>query len=149
MSDTIVVGTDGSETAQQAVAEAVRVGKALDAQVHVVVAYHPLTGAKITGAPAAAAKVWAPSPDDEARSIADQAAAAVRVGGLDCKTHVLEDDPADALLEVAADAGATLIVVGSKGMTGARRLLGSVPNKLSHHAQCNLLIVATHKSGDA
>ena len=55
-----------------------------------------------------------------------------------------QGDPADAILDVAEEQGADLIVVGNKGMTGAKRfLLGSVPNKVSHHAPCSVLIVRT------
>ena len=51
-------------------------------------------------------------------------------------------DAADAILDVAEEQGSDLIVVGNKGMTGATRfLLGSVPNKVSHHAPCSVLIV--------
>ena len=50
----------------------------------------------------------------------------------------------DALLGVATEVSASMIVVGSKGMHGAKRLvLGSVPNKVSHNACCNVLIVST------
>jgi len=60
------------------------------------------------------------------------------------KTYAREGDPADAILDVAEEVGADLIVVGNKGMTGARRfLLGSVPNKVSHHASTSVIIVRT------
>jgi nucleotide-binding universal stress UspA family protein len=147
MSDTIVVGTDGSETAQQAVSEAVRLAKALEGELHIVTAYKPLRGARVTGAPEGAAKVWAPLPDHMAQPILDQALAGVRIAGLEPTGHLVDADPADALIEVAVNVDATLLIVGNQGMTGAKRLLGSVPNKLSHNAPCNLLIVATHKRG--
>jgi nucleotide-binding universal stress UspA family protein len=68
----------------------------------------------------------------------------VRDAGLDVETFAREGDPADAILDVAEERDADLIVVGNKGMTGARRfLLGSVPNKVSHHAPCSVLIVRT------
>jgi nucleotide-binding universal stress UspA family protein len=144
MDDSIVVGTDGSETAKQAVAEAVRLAKALGAQVHVVSAYEPLRGARVTGAPEGAAAVWHPLPDAQVESILSQAVAGVRLAGLEVTSHAVRRDPADALVEVADEVKATMIVVGSKGMHGARRLaLGNVPNKVSHHARCNVLIVAT------
>jgi nucleotide-binding universal stress UspA family protein len=144
MADSIVVGTDGSETAQQAVAEAVRLAKALDAQIHVVSAFEPMHGAKISGAPTGAAKVWAVHPDDAVEGILSQATAGVRMAGVEVTPHAVQRDPADALLQVADEVGASMIVVGSKGMHGARRLaLGNVPNKVSHHARCNVLIVAT------
>ncbi len=148
MDDSIVVGTDGSDTAKQAVAEAVRFAKALGAPVHVVSAFEPLRGAHVHGAPEGAAKVWAPLPDDEVESILSQAAAGVRAAHVEVTTHAVRDDPADALIGVANEVGATMIVVGSKGMHGARRLaLGNVPNKVSHRARCNVLIVATEGAG--
>jgi nucleotide-binding universal stress UspA family protein len=143
MDDSIVVGTDGSETAKRAVTEAVRLAKALGAQVHVVSAYEPLR-ARVTGAPEGAAQVWQPLPDDKVESILDQAAAGIRLAGLEVTPHAVRKDPADALIQVANEVDATMIVVGSKGMHGARRLaLGNVPNKVSHQARCNVLIVAT------
>jgi nucleotide-binding universal stress UspA family protein len=57
------------------------------------------------------------------------------------------DDPADALMKVVEQTGADLLVVGNRGMTGARRfVLGSVPNKVSHHCPTNLLIVDTSEA---
>jgi nucleotide-binding universal stress UspA family protein len=146
MSESIVVGTDGSETAGRAVDEAIRLAKALHAPLHVVSAYEPLRGAHIKGAPEGAAKIWAPLPDSVVKSTVDQAAAKVRTSGIDVHAHAVERDPADALLTVADEVGASMIVVGSKGMHGARRLLGSVPNKVSHEAHCNVLIVATDRA---
>jgi nucleotide-binding universal stress UspA family protein len=143
MGDSIVVGTDGSETAKQAVSEAVRLAKALSAPVHVVSAYQPMH-ARVSGAPEGAAKVWQPLPDDEVERILTEAVAGVRLAGLEVTSHAIRKDPADALLHVADEVGASMIIVGSKGMHGARRLaLGNVPNKVSHHARCNVLIVAT------
>ena len=60
------------------------------------------------------------------------------------QTHAIEGEPAEAILDAAEKTEADLIVVGNKGMTGARRfLLGSVPNNVSHHAPCSVLIVRT------
>jgi nucleotide-binding universal stress UspA family protein len=144
MGDSIVVGTDGSETAQQAVAEAVRLALALRAALHIVSAFEPTRGAHVTGAPEGAAKVWAPRPDDRVEAILSEAAAGVRMAGVEVTTHAVREEPADALLNVAHQQDAGMIVVGSQGMHGARRLaLGNVPNKVSHHARCNVLIVAT------
>lgn len=143
MGEAIVVGTDGSETAKEAVKEAIRLAKAFDAEVHLVSAYKPLHGAHVAGAPAGAAQVWQPLPDSRVEAILQEAAAAVRLRDVAVKTHTSEDEPADALLSVASEVGANLIVVGNRGMQGARRVLGSVPNKVAHHAPCNVLIVAT------
>lgn len=143
MGESIVVGTDGSETAGRAVEEAVRLAKALDGEIHLVSAYEPLRGAHVTGAPEGAAKVFAPRPDSKVESTIEQAEASVRFAGVPVKTHTSQKDPADALIEVADEVGAHLIVVGSRGMHGARRVLGSVPNSVSHKAHCNVLIVNT------
>lgn len=143
MGEAIVVGTDGSETAKEAVNEAIRLAKAFGGELHVVSAYKPLRGAHVAGAPAGAAKVWQPLPDSRVEAILQEAAAAVRLRDVPVKTHLSEDEPADALLSVASDVDANLIVVGNRGMQGARRVLGSVPNKVAHHASCNVLIVAT------
>lgn len=60
------------------------------------------------------------------------------------QTFARVGDAADAILDVAEEQGSDLIVVGNKGMTGATRfLVGSVPNKVSHHAPCSVLIVRT------
>ena len=60
------------------------------------------------------------------------------------QTIARQGEPADAILDVAEEENADLIVVGNKGMTGAKRfLLGSVPNKVSHHAPSSVLIVRT------
>jgi nucleotide-binding universal stress UspA family protein len=63
--------------------------------------------------------------------------------GVESETHVWVGEPADALVQIAEDHGAQMIVVGNRGMTGARRVLGSVPNRVSHNSPCDVLIVTT------
>jgi nucleotide-binding universal stress UspA family protein len=63
--------------------------------------------------------------------------------GVESETHVWVGEPADALVQIAEDQGAQMIVVGNRGMTGARRAIGSVPNRVSHKAPCDVLIVTT------
>ena len=143
MYESIVVGTDGSETSKRAVAEAARLAEAMGSTVHVVSAFEPLRGARIVGAPEGAAKVWAVRPDARVQSIIEEAVAAIRLRKVEVKPHTVTGDPADALLEVAHEHDADLIVVGNQGMHGVGRVLGSVPNKVSHRAPCHVLIVAT------
>src|SRR5262249_61623305 len=73
-------------------------------------------------------------PREAVNLVLDAAAAKARAAGVgDVTTHPVEGDPADAILNVAEEVKADLIVVGNKGMTGARRyILGSVPNNVSH-----------------
>ena len=76
--------------------------------------------------------------------ILDRAAGQAERAGVEATTHARQGDPADALLDVAEETHADVLVVGNKGMTGAKRfLLGSVPNKVSHHAPCSVYIVRT------
>jgi nucleotide-binding universal stress UspA family protein len=117
--------------------------KAFDAELHLVSAYKPLRGAHVAGAPEGAAKVWQPLPYSRVEAILQEAEAAVRLSGVKARTHSSEEEPADALLSVASEVDARMIVVGNRGMQGARRVLGSVPNKVAHHADCNVLIVST------
>jgi nucleotide-binding universal stress UspA family protein len=143
MAESIVVGTDGSDRAGLVLEEAARLAKALGAELHIVSAFEPLH-ARVTGAPEGAAKVWAPLPDAQVEAILGEAQAVARERGVKATPHAVQRDPADALLEVADELKASLIVVGSKGMHGARRFaLGSVPNQVSHKARCNILIVNT------
>jgi nucleotide-binding universal stress UspA family protein len=63
--------------------------------------------------------------------------------GVQVATHAREGDPAELLMSIADEQHAQIIVVGNRGMAGARRVLGSVPNRLSHSARCDVLIVPT------
>ena len=58
-------------------------------------------------------------------------------------THAFPGDPVDTILHIAAEIDADLIVVGNKGMRGAGRVLGSVPNSIAHKAPCAVMIVST------
>lgn len=143
MYSSIVVGTDGSPTARRAVMEAIRLAGAVGAALHVVSAYEPLRGTRIVGAPEGAAKVWSVAPDAEVQRIVEEAIARARMDGVKARAHTLTGDPAAALLAIAEQEHADLIVVGSLGMHGVRRVLGSVPNKVSHNARCSVLIAST------
>jgi nucleotide-binding universal stress UspA family protein len=144
MTESIVVGTDGSDTATRAVSEAIRLATALGAELHVVSAFEPLRGSRLAGTPRADAEISAPLPDEHVETILGEAAAVIRARGLRCHTHAAQEDPAEAMLDLARRLGATMIVVGNKGMHGAGRfVLGNVPNRISHKADCNVLIVST------
>ena len=84
------------------------------------------------------------TPREDVDATLREAAAESEAAGVATETYARQGDPADAILDVAEERGADLIVVGNKGMTGAKRfLLGSVPNKVSHHAPCSVLIIRT------
>ncbi len=142
----IVVGTDGSETAGEAVRQAVDLAKLAGAQLSIVSAYAPVPKRRLQneqeGAPADVH--YEIGPREDVNLVLDAAAASAKKEGLEVQTHPVEGEPAEAILNVAEETDADLIVVGNKGMTGARRfLLGSVPNNVSHHAPCSVIIVRT------
>jgi nucleotide-binding universal stress UspA family protein len=142
MFETIVVGTDGSDTAAEAVRRAADVAKDSGATLHVVSAYRPLAGAHVEGGPEG--RDWSVGSDVKVETILRDTLDRLSDSSLQVKEHAPKGDPADAILSVAESEGADLIVVGNKGMTGARRfLLGSVPSKVAHHAPCTVMIVRT------
>ena len=146
MFDAIVVGTDGSETAQEAVRQAADLAARLGARLHVVSAYEPVPAARLReeAQQVPADLQWLINPREEVDATLHAATAVAREAGGEVASYARQGDPADAILDVAEEQGASLIVVGNKGMTGARRfLLGSVPNRVSHHAPCSVLIIRT------
>ena len=142
----IVVGTDGSCTARRAVQEAIDLARAVGAGLCLVSAYEPVPKARLReeARQTPSDLQWMVNPREEVDSTLDDAADVVRGAGLEVEVFAREGDPADAILDVAEERDADLIVVGNKGMTGAKRfLLGSVPNKVSHHAPCSVMIIRT------
>jgi nucleotide-binding universal stress UspA family protein len=142
----IVVGTDGSDTAKQAVREAIELARDVRASLDIVCAYEPVSNARLREERREVPEdmQWMVNPREDVSATLERAAEEVRAAGVEVQTFAREGDPADAILDVAEERGSDLIVVGNKGMTGAKRfLLGSVPNKVSHHAPCSVLIVRT------
>ena len=143
----IVVGTDGSETAAEAVRQATELAKLSGARLDIVSAFEPVPQRRVKAeAREAPGDVqYEISPREDVNLILDAATGEAKKAGIEeVQTHAREGEPADAILDVAEEINADLIVVGNKGMTGARRfLLGSVPNKVSHHAPCSVIIVRT------
>jgi len=141
-----VVGTDGSETATEAVATAIELAKLSDAKLEIVSAYEPIPQQRLKDESEGISGdlSHAVNPREDVQFILDKAAAEAKKEKVDVVTHPREGDPADAILDVAEENKADLVLVGNKGMTGAKRfLLGSVPNKISHHATCDVWIAKT------
>ncbi len=143
MFSTIVVGTDGSDTAALAVGMATDLARQNGAELHLVNAYRP-SSAGVAGGNAAAS-----GSDPVYRAVSKSASEsmlaemAAQTEGLTVKVHSESGPPAEAIVRAAEQVGADLIVVGSKGMRGARRVIGSVPNSVAHNAPCNVLIAKT------
>src|SRR5438128_469800 len=132
----IVVGTDGSPTATEAVGKAIELAKQGGSRLAVVSAYKPLSGAHISGAGSdAEAQRWQDGLSDaKVEAVLRDVTTTARSADVEVEVHRRKGDAADAILAVAKELDADLIVVGNQGMTGARRVLGSVPNKITHHA---------------
>jgi nucleotide-binding universal stress UspA family protein len=146
MIGSIVVGTDGSDTAKEAVRQATEFAKALDAKLHLVSAYEPIGEGRLREERQQVPDdmQWMVNPREDVDATLKDAGGSIEEAGVQVETYAREGDPADAILDVAEVQNADLIVVGNKGMTGAKRfLLGSVPNKVSHHAPCSVMIIRT------
>ena len=147
MFTSILIGTDGSETAHAALARAIELAAGLRGRLLIVSAYEPVSDPRVRGEQVMAPKdaQWAINPRDDVLALLTEARSEALDGGVaDVETFARVGDAADAIVDVAEEQSCDLIVVGNKGMTGAKRfLLGSVPNKVSHHAPCSVLIVRT------
>ena len=146
MFGSIVVGTDGSSTAAEAVRQATELASSLGAKVYLVSAYEPVPEGRLRDERQEVPEdlQWMVNPREDVEDTLKAGATSLEDQGVDVETLAREGDPADAILDVAEEKNADLIVVGNKGMTGAKRfLLGSVPNKVSHHAPCSVMIIRT------
>jgi len=143
----IVVGTDGSATAGRAVDKAGELAAALGVPLHVVMSYKLVPSSASLGAAAGGVSIDPVAANQgassHAESVVARAADGLREAGITVNPRVCAGEAADSLIAVAGEVGAQMIVVGNKGMLGARRVLGSVPNRVSHHAPCCVLIVQT------
>lgn len=139
----IAVGTDGTPTAEKAVEWAIDLAKRYDARLVVISSYQPVTEDRLRREAAAAPieTQWAINPTSDVEAILDRVATRARSEGLRVTTVASEGDPADVLCRFAGEERADIIVVGNKGMQ--RRLLGSVPNSVTHKAPCSVLVVKT------
>jgi nucleotide-binding universal stress UspA family protein len=141
----IVVGTDGSSRSRQAVASATDLARTHDASLHIVHAFRPTL--QVAGGSGDTMAGLAASTDAEveqgARERLEALAREIKRDGVSVATYCIGQSAAAAILSVADSQDADLIVVGNRGMTGARRVLGSVPNSVAHGARCAVLIVPT------
>jgi nucleotide-binding universal stress UspA family protein len=136
----VVVGTDGSPSAQAAVEEALDLARSEGARVHFVTAYPD---------PARLREHLATTGRDDpvdlrtvAENILLRAGRDAEEAGVQYETYDREDDPTEAILAVADEQAADLIVLGDRGLRGVSRfLLGSVSSKVSHHAKCSVMVV--------
>ena len=141
MLSTVAVGTDGSPTASDAVRMAVDVARRYEAKLVLLSAFKDSGSAAGTGADSSSEIDWASSGSARVREILARTEDELRRQGIDCTTRADEGDPAEVLVRLAEESGADLLVIGNKGMR--RRVLGSVPNTVTHQAPCSVFVVKT------
>jgi nucleotide-binding universal stress UspA family protein len=141
MVSTIAIAVDGSRTAAKAVEMAVDIARRFDARVVLLSALGDSTATSAGQAVDTVELDWASNPSARVRQILATTETKLRREGLECSSLVDEGDPGDVLVRLAEECGADLLVVGNKGMQ--RRILGSVPNTLTHKAGCSVLVVKT------
>ena len=133
MIKTVAVGTDGSETAAKAVSEAIELAERFGASLLVLSAFDGRSGGS--------SGEWQSNAAEHAERILADVEESAAERGIECRSAMEEGDPGDVLVRLAERHGADLLVVGNKGME--RRVLGSVPNTVTHKASCSVLVVKT------
>ena len=145
----IVVGIDGSSTANAALVHAAALAKRHEARLYIVHGYRSAVDLVALAVDPAGANLGAQAAAvdkdlrDEAGALLQQATREASAAGVDVEAIAIAGDAADALLDTAERIDADLIVVGNRGMSSARRFLGNVPNRVAHHASCSVMIVRT------
>jgi nucleotide-binding universal stress UspA family protein len=135
-----------SDTAKTAVRYAIDLARELGARLQIVSAYEPVPEQRLRDRRLQVPDdlQWAVSPRDDVLALLQAAAEDAKLAGVEAEIFARQGDAADAIIDVAEEQRSDLIVVGNRGMTGAKRfLLGSVPNRVSHHAPCSVLVVRT------
>jgi nucleotide-binding universal stress UspA family protein len=141
MKGPIVVGTDGSPSATTAVLEAIELAKAFDVKLHIISVFRPVPVAGADLPPEFAASVNSRSQVD---GILQDVSSRAKQAGVTTEVHAQTGDAANAIITLAEDLQAGLIVIGNKGLGSMRRfLLGNVPSKVVHHSPCSTHIVHT------
>jgi nucleotide-binding universal stress UspA family protein len=140
---TILTGVDNSDTAVAAAERAADLAAAIGARLHVISAYGQFEGETL----AVGSDQFELSNEDDAGARASGVAAGLRAArpGLEVTTAPAEGKPGEALVRVASEIDADLIVVGNKRVQGITRVFGSIASHVAAHASCDLYIVHTHQ----
>jgi nucleotide-binding universal stress UspA family protein len=143
MIETIAVGTDGSGTATKAVEYALDLAEKFGSRVVFISSYTPVSEDRIKREQrdAPADIQWAINPAEDVEAALREVEEMADGRGLKWTSEARQGDPADVLVELAEAHNADLLVIGNKGMQ--RRVLGSVPNSVTHKANCSVLVVKT------
>jgi nucleotide-binding universal stress UspA family protein len=134
----LAVGTDGSATAAEAVKAATEMARRYEAELVLMGVFQDAGGESGDDDPELQ---WASSPAARLREILNRTEQEVRRSGVECRTLTDEGEPGEVLVRLAESCQADVLVIGNKGMH--RRVLGSVPNTVTHRAPCSVFVVKT------
>jgi nucleotide-binding universal stress UspA family protein len=140
---TVAVGTDGSGTAAKAVESALDLAERYGARIVFISAYQPVDEHRLRREKREAPQdvQWAINPEEDVDATLRAAEELAEERGLAWVSEAAMGEPADVLLRLAKKHDADLLVIGNKGMH--RRVLGSVPNSVTHGASCSVFLVKT------
>ena len=143
MISTVAVGTDGSDTAAKAVEFAIDMASRYDAKIVFLSAYKTVADERLKREARDAPEdiQWQINPAEDVEPSLRDAVDAARERGLDATSEAQDGEPAKVLVDLASKHDADVLVIGNKGMS--RKVLGSVPNTVSHKADCSVVIVKT------
>ena len=141
MISTVAVGTDGTDTAAEAVKAAAEIAQRFDARLVLLSAVNEKHGPDAPPSGDAAEIQWTFNPAAQVREVLQRTEQRLQDQKVDCSTMVDEGDPGEVLVRLAEECDADLLVIGNKGMH--RRVLGSVPNSVTHKAPCSVYVVKT------
>jgi nucleotide-binding universal stress UspA family protein len=143
MVSTVAVGTDGSDRAEKAVAFAIEMAKRYQARLVAISSYHPVSETRLRKEQEEAPQEiqWSINPMEDVETILSSVESRGHAAGLEVTTVSSQGDPADVLVKQVEEQDADVLVVGNRGMN--RRILGSVPNTVTHKARCTVVVVKT------
>ena len=143
MIKTVAVGTDGSDTAAKAVEFALDLASRYEAKIVFLSAFRPVSEEKLKREARDAPEdvQWQINPAEDVEPALRDAEDEARERGLETSSEAKEGDASKVLVDLASKHNADVLVIGNKGMS--RKVLGSVPNTVSHKADCSVLIVKT------
>lgn len=143
MIKTVAVGTDGSDTAAKAVEFAIDLAARYEAKIVFISAYKAASDSSRERESRDAPEdvQWTFSASEDVDPALSEAKDAAKERGLDASSEASEGEPSKVLVDLAEKHSADVLVIGNKGMS--RKVLGSVPNTVSHKAPCSVVIVKT------
>lgn len=141
----IVTGVDDTDTATEAARTAARLAVGLDAVLHVISAYGKVDTIDVR----AEGKAFVVSPEQDAQTVAETTAGVLReeFPSLTVEPASAEGKPAEALVRVAEELDADVIVVGNRRVQGLARVLGSIASDVTQKAHCDVYVAHTHRRG--